>query len=158
MMNIILLIAAFFFMEFVAWFSHKYVMHGFLWSWHQDHHINDVKNYRSQKAEGSQIEKNDRFFLIYASPGIALIVVGIELEMWSLLFAGIGIALYGFTYFTIHDVMIHGRLNIPFIKNSKSPYLKALRKAHEAHHHSGTAEGFGNFGLLFFPKRYYEES
>ena len=26
-------------MEFMAWFTHKYVMHGFLWDWHEDHHL-----------------------------------------------------------------------------------------------------------------------
>jgi hypothetical protein len=25
-------------MEFVAWASHKYIMHGFGWAWHRDHH------------------------------------------------------------------------------------------------------------------------
>ena len=25
-------------MEFVAWFTHKYIMHGFLWVLHKDHH------------------------------------------------------------------------------------------------------------------------
>jgi beta-carotene 3-hydroxylase len=25
-------------MEFVAWSSHKYVMHGFGWGWHASHH------------------------------------------------------------------------------------------------------------------------
>ena len=25
-------------MEFVAWSSHKYIMHGFGWAWHRDHH------------------------------------------------------------------------------------------------------------------------
>jgi beta-carotene 3-hydroxylase len=34
-MNIIIsaafVLGAFFFMEFMAWFTHKYVMHGFLW-------------------------------------------------------------------------------------------------------------------------------
>ena len=28
----------FIFMEFVAWFTHKYVMHGLLWILHRDHH------------------------------------------------------------------------------------------------------------------------
>ncbi len=27
----LLVLLAFFFMEFMAWFTHKYVMHGFLW-------------------------------------------------------------------------------------------------------------------------------
>ncbi|VAW03475.1 Beta-carotene hydroxylase, partial [hydrothermal vent metagenome] len=25
-------------MEFIAWGTHKYIMHGFGWSWHRDHH------------------------------------------------------------------------------------------------------------------------
>jgi len=25
-------------MEFVAWFTHKHIMHGFLWNLHKDHH------------------------------------------------------------------------------------------------------------------------
>ena len=37
-------------MEFVAWFSHKYIMHGFLWSWHKDHH---------KKDHDSWFQKND---------------------------------------------------------------------------------------------------
>jgi beta-carotene 3-hydroxylase len=28
---ILVLLASYFFMEFVAWFAHKYVMHGFGW-------------------------------------------------------------------------------------------------------------------------------
>ena len=31
-------IGTFLFWEFVAWFTHKYVMHGFLWVWHKSHH------------------------------------------------------------------------------------------------------------------------
>ncbi len=41
-MSTILLVSAIFgafvLMEGVAWFTHKYVMHGFLWSIHRDHH------------------------------------------------------------------------------------------------------------------------
>ena len=47
-------ISTFIFMEFMAWFSHKYIMHGFLWSWHKDHHV---------KNKESWFEKNDRFFI-----------------------------------------------------------------------------------------------
>lgn len=35
---ILIFLATFCFMEFMAWFTHKYVMHGFLWSLHKDHH------------------------------------------------------------------------------------------------------------------------
>eukprot|EP01038_Epipyxis_sp_PR26KG_P002191 gene2191-3115_t len=44
-------------MEFMAWFSHKYIMHGFLWSLHADHH---------KKDHDSWFERNDAFFLFYA--------------------------------------------------------------------------------------------
>jgi beta-carotene 3-hydroxylase len=37
-MNVLAFFATFFFMEFVAWFTHKFVMHGFLWILHKDHH------------------------------------------------------------------------------------------------------------------------
>ena len=50
-------IATFFLMEGVAWFSHKYIMHGFLWSLHHDHH---------QRDDAGFFEKNDAFFVIFA--------------------------------------------------------------------------------------------
>ena len=31
-------------MEFVAWATHKYLMHGLLWKLHQDHHVVDKNN------------------------------------------------------------------------------------------------------------------
>jgi len=49
--------AAFFLMEFMAWFSHKYIMHGFLWILHEDHH---------KKEHDSWFERNDLFFIFYA--------------------------------------------------------------------------------------------
>ena len=38
LINILIVLGTFIFMEGVAWFTHKYVMHGFLWSWHKSHH------------------------------------------------------------------------------------------------------------------------
>ena len=54
---ILSLIGAFSIMEFMAWFTHKYIMHGFLWVLHKDHHKKDHK---------SRFERNDMFFLFYA--------------------------------------------------------------------------------------------
>ena len=51
------------FMEFVAWATHKYVMHGFLWSLHSDHHKKDHYGF---------LERNDAFFLIFAEPAFIL--------------------------------------------------------------------------------------
>ena len=44
-LNIFVLISTFLFMEFVAWAVHKYIMHGFLWSLHKDHHVVNPKKY-----------------------------------------------------------------------------------------------------------------
>ncbi|TAJ09171.1 beta-carotene hydroxylase [Marinilabiliaceae bacterium JC017] len=155
-MNIILLITAYFFMEFVAWFSHKYVMHGFLWSWHKDHHINDHRNRNEEPVAKSRFEKNDLFFLIYALPAIALLIAGFVLKASEMVYLGIGITLYGFTYFSIHDVIIHQRLKIPFLQKKHGFYLKAVVKAHRAHHHPNTAKDFKNYGLLVFPLRFFQ--
>ena len=40
-MNIIAFVSTFFFMEFVAWFAHKYIMHGLFWNLHEDHHTRE---------------------------------------------------------------------------------------------------------------------
>ncbi len=39
---ILSLLGAFSIMEFMAWFTHKYIMHGFLWYLHEDHHKKNV--------------------------------------------------------------------------------------------------------------------
>jgi beta-carotene 3-hydroxylase len=54
-------------MESVAWLSHKYIMHGFLWSWHKDHH---------KKDHDSWFERNDLFFVMYASYSIGFFCFG----------------------------------------------------------------------------------
>lgn len=145
MLNYILFIAAFAFMEFVAWFTHKYVMHGFLWILHKDHHIKPG-NYTSF------FEKNDYFFLIFALPAIILIITGIAMGIISLVFIGAGITLYGFTYFTVHEVIIHHRL--PLKINSAGRYMAALIRAHQAHHSPKSKDEFMSFGLLVFPSKF----
>ena len=54
---ILIFLVTFSIMEFMAWFTHKYIMHGFLWSLHKDHH---------KKDHESWFERNDAFFLFYA--------------------------------------------------------------------------------------------
>ena len=36
--NFLVFIGLFVGMEGVAWFAHRYIMHGFLWNLHEDHH------------------------------------------------------------------------------------------------------------------------
>ena len=87
-------------MEFMAWFSHKYIMHGFLWSWHKDHH---------KKDHNSWFERNDLFFISYAIVSASFFISWTDFEFWFGLPISLGILFYGITYFIIHDIFIHQR-------------------------------------------------
>ena len=145
-MNILILIGTFCFMEFVAWFTHKFVMHGFLWRLHSDHHV---------KGEDSFFEKNDSFFLIFAVPGFLLLLFGslnyFDFRFWM----GAGITLYGIAYFFVHDVFIHQRFKI--LRHSDNFYLRAIRKAHKVHHKKPGKEDGECFGMLWVPLKYFRK-
>ena len=100
-------------MEVVAWLSHKYLMHGPLWSLHRDHH---------KKELNGLFEHNDFFFLIFAIPGIAALLLGIHNGYNYLFWIGIGICCYGLMYFLVHDIFIHQRVKI--FRNTGSVILK----------------------------------
>ena len=149
-MNILLYIsvtiAAYAGMEFIAWFAHKYVMHGILWTWHEDHH-------KPHEKEGF-FEKNDRFFFVFAVPSAASFMIGsMYPQVFWLFFVGVGIALYGLTYFLIHDVYIHRRFK--WFKVLDSTYSRAILRAHGAHHSKQTKEDCESFGLLVVDKKFY---
>ena len=146
LINILSLISAFLAMEFVAWISHKYLMHGFGWSVHKDHH---------QPQQGA-FQKNDLFFLLFAIPAITFIFYGIHNGTDWMVFLGIGISAYGMCYFLIHDVFIHQRFS--WFKRSDNVYLRAIRKAHKVHHKSQVKEGGECFGMLLVPIRYFREA
>ena len=146
----LIVIATFFFMEFVAWFTHKYVMHGFLWTLHKDHHV------KTPQQQKSFFERNDSFFVIFAVPGSSFIILGTTIASVSFLFPiGVGITLYGLAYFLMHDIFIHQRIR--FLRNSNNAYLKAARRAHKMHHKHITKEDGECFGMLFFPWKYMKK-
>lgn len=145
--HIATVLGAFILMEGVAWFTHKYIMHGALWNLHRDHHSPDHHSF---------LQKNDSFFLFFAIPGIVGLLVGLQQGLNFYFWAGLGITLYGFAYFFIHDVFIHQR--IKFFRNSNWIYFRALRKAHKVHHkHLGKEDG-ECFGMLFVPLKYFKEA
>ena len=144
LINIFIVIATFLLMEFVAWAVHKYIMHGFLWLLHKDHHVVNKENV---------FQKNDYFFLIFAIPSIILIMIGHD-NLTIGFFIGIGIALYGLAYFLIHEVIIHRRLPPP--SKTKSKYIKAIRKAHKVHHKNRGKHNGVNFGMLIVPMKYFK--
>lgn len=133
-------------MEGVTWCTHKFVMHGLMWYFHEDHHNPDK----------SFFEKNDTFFLIFAIPSFLLILFGAMAGFDWRFFIGLGIMFYGFSYFLIHDVLIHQRFN--WFSRTDNVYFRAIRKAHKVHHkHLGKEHG-ECFGMLYVPWRYFKEA
>jgi len=136
----------FFFMEFMAWFTHKFVMHGFLWVLHEDHHV----------PHKGFFEKNDLFFLIFAVPSFLLMLFGAQNAFDTRFFIGLGILIYGVCYFLVHDVLIHRRFK--WFDNTNNRYFRALRKAHKIHHKKMGKEDGECFGMLVVPRRYFKET
>lgn len=146
MIYAVITIATFFGMEFMAWFTHKFVMHGFMWYFHEDHHV----------PQKGFFEKNDVFFLIYAVPSATLMMLGALNSYDFRFFIGLGILFYGIAYFLVHDVLIHQRFD--WFKRTDNIYFRAIRKAHKVHHkHLGKEEG-ECFGMLLVPFKYFKEA
>ena len=134
--------ATFLGMEFVAWFMHKYVLHGALWFLHRSHHVRHPHRF----------ERNDFFFLFYGSLSMGFIMYSSETKDWPF-WVGVGIAAYGTVYFFVHDVLIHGRLR--FWRKSRSKYLRALNMAHKMHHKTSARDGSEEFGMLWVSPKYF---
>ncbi len=134
-------------MECVTWLSHKFIMHGWLWNLHEDHH---------NKKPATIFEKNDTFFIIFAIPSILLFGLGTYVSSLHLLFfIGLGILLYGIAYFLVHDVFIHQRFKL--FTRSNNFYLRALRKAHKKHHKHLDKHHGECFGMLWVPIKYFRD-
>ena len=142
LLNFILVLGAFVGMEFVAWFTHKYVLHGWLWWLHRSHHV------RHEHA----FERNDFFFLYYAAIATVLFIIGSDEMTWPF-WVAVGVTLYGLVYFLLHDVFIHQRIKL--FGKAGNAYLRALNMAHKMHHKTTGRNGSESFGMLLVPLKYY---
>lgn len=127
-------------MEGVAWASHKYVMHGFAWGWHRDHH----------EPHDRSLEKNDLFGVVGAAVSIAMFALGSPLVLGTSAWApgtwiGLGGLIYGVIYTLVHDGLVHQRW---FRWVPKRGYAKRLVQAHKLHHASLGKDGGVSFGFL----------
>ena len=129
-------------MEGVAWLLHRFVMHGFGWFLHEDHH---------RYTEG-RFQKNDTFAGIFSLLSFMLIFFNAR-ELNILFWIGVGVALYGVGYFIFHDVWFHRRIKTKY--KPKSSYMKRIFKAHSYHHQTSNSKGPGkSFGFLYASKKY----
>ncbi len=137
---VLIVIATFAAMEGVAWASHKYVMHGFGWGWHRDHH----------EPHDHVLEKNDRYALVGAAMSISMFALGSPLVLGASAWGpgtsiGLGILIYGVVYSLIHDGLIHQRY---FRWVPRRGYARRLVQAHKLHHATIGKEGGVSFGFV----------
>jgi beta-carotene 3-hydroxylase len=128
-------------MELVAWASHKYVMHGFGWAWHRDHH----------EPHAGFLELNDLFALMGAALSIVLFALGSPWVMgqsawWPATWLGLGVLCYGVIYTLIHDGLVHQRW---FRWVPRKGYARRLVQAHRLHHATIGKAGGVSFGFLW---------
>lgn len=143
MLCVFVTIGTFLIWEFIAWFTHKYVMHGFLWSWHQSHHT----------AHKNKLERNDLFAVLFSAPCIGLCYYATIVNFNAYLIAvATGIFCYGLFYFIFHDVIVHQRIRWRPSKTSR--YLQRMINAHNIHHSKHTRKGCEAFGFLVALKKY----
>lgn len=143
LVNVALVLGTFLFMEGVAWFTHKYIMHGFLWSWHRDHH----------NHHNGFFEINDLFAVVFSLTAIGLFLAGVVVPEYGFLtWIGAGVTLYGLFYFIFHDVIVHRRVKMKV--DTSGRYMQRIMRAHYIHHKVHTREGAEAFGFLYAPKKY----
>ena len=128
-------------MELVAWSSHKYIMHGFGWGWHRDHH----------ERHDRFFEKNDLYAVVGAAMSISCFMIGSPLvaganAWWPATWIGLGIMAYGVIYTLIHDGIVHQRW---FRYVPRGGYPMRLVQAHKLHHATEGKEGGVSFGFVF---------
>lgn len=127
-------------MELLAWWAHKYIMHGWGWAWHRDHH----------EPHDNVLEKNDLYGIVGAVMSISMFALGSPLVAgayaWEpATWIGLGILGYGIIYTLVHDGLVHQRY---FRWVPKRGYAKRLVQAHKLHHATVGKEGGVSFGFV----------
>lgn len=130
-----IILAALIGMELFAWWAHKYIMHGWGWAWHRDHH----------EPHDNVLEKNDLFAVVFGTIVFFMFLIGFYVSA-ALWWAAFGITLYGVIYTLVHDGLVHQRY---FKWVPKRGYAKRLVQAHKLHHATVGKEGGVSFGFVF---------
>jgi beta-carotene 3-hydroxylase len=138
---ILIILTTVFVMEWIAWGSHKYIMHGWGWGWHRDHH----------EPHDKPLEKNDLYGIVGAVTSMSLFAIGSPLvlggDAWEpATWIGLGVMFYGIIYTLVHDGLVHQRY---FKYVPRSGYAKRLVQAHKLHHATVGKEGGVSFGFVF---------
>jgi beta-carotene 3-hydroxylase len=138
--DFLIILATILAMEGLAWWSHKYVMHGWGWAWHRDHH----------EPHDNLLEKNDLYGIVGAVMSISMFALGSPLVFGANSWPpatpiGLGILGYGIIYTLVHDGLVHQRY---FRWVPRAGYAKRLVQAHKIHHATIGKEGGVSFGFI----------
>ena len=141
LLPMLIVIATILAMECIAWSSHKYIMHGFGWGWHRDHH----------EPHEKLLEKNDLYAIAGALMSVTMFAMGSPLVLgadawWPATWIGLGILAYGIIYTLVHDGLVHQRY---FRWVPRSGYARRLVQAHKLHHATIGRKGGVSFGFVF---------
>jgi beta-carotene 3-hydroxylase len=123
-------------MEFVAWATHRWIMHGPMWFLHRSHHGTGKERF----------EANDLFGVFFSFVSILLIWIGKD-ELGFVFGLGFGMTGYGIAYLVMHDIWTHGRFGKA--KLPRNTYILRLVRAHRIHHSRDALDGTRNFGFLW---------
>jgi beta-carotene 3-hydroxylase len=125
-------------MEPLVALTHRYVMHGFGWAWHRDHH----------QPGHQRFERNDLYALVGAALSVGIFAIAGNADHW-LFWVALGMTVYGVLYALLHDGLVHRRY--PLGRVPENSYLRRLIEAHHLHHAVREREGAVSFGFLYAP-------
>ncbi|GIR49789.1 MAG: beta-carotene hydroxylase [Burkholderiaceae bacterium] len=113
---ILFFLSTFLVMEFMAWFTHKYIMHGFCGSCT-----------KTTITKIMTVGLNAMMPFLFFMQWSVWAVFTFELRgLWACLPIGFGIMAYGATYFIVHDIFIHQRFKM--FRKANNWYAKGVRE------------------------------
>ncbi len=133
-------VGAFVGMEAFSYAVHRFLFHGPLWVIHVSHH----------RPRTGWFERNDVFSLGFALVAVGLILAGSPSPLTSASGgAGVGMTVYGLTYFLLHDMVTHGRFAAEKARAAlNQKVVTAVSTAHRQHHRSTEKPGLPPYGFL----------
>jgi beta-carotene 3-hydroxylase len=80
-------------MEFMAWFTHKFVMHGFYGIYTRSSHVPNRDTFLKKIC-----------FLDLCGSFLVVYNVSSMYAVWPVMYIGFGILAYGIAYFLVHEI------------------------------------------------------
>ena len=131
------------FMEFVAWFSHKYIMHGF---------CGRCTKIITKRTTSPGL--NAMISFLFFMPSQSFLSSYGEKQGFGLGFLLHWVfLLYGLTYFMVHDIFIHQSFKLFRNSNSNTQRLTKSTQNTPQEYHKEEGECFG---MLWVPIKYFK--